>query len=168
MAYATSDDMRARFDERSLAEIVADDDTAVDLGDLSTDTNMLAALDDASGLVDAALLSVQQYTPADLTALTGTSLALLKRLVCTQALLFLKQRRGGGYPSEADAIERDQKWVDDILTRLKRGANVFNIPATLSASEPSREIITVGSVERSQLMRQRTHNYYPATSFPRR
>ena len=147
---------------------MADDDTAVDLGDLSTDTNLLAALDDASGLVDAALLAGQQYTPVNLTELSGTSLALLKRLVCTQALIFLKQRRGYGGIAEADAIERDQKWIDDVLTRLKRGANVFNIAATLTASEPSREIITVGSVDRAQLMRQRTHNYYPATSYPRR
>lgn len=167
MAYATADDMRARFDERSLAEIVADDNSAVDLGDLSTDTNMLAALDDASGMVDAALLTGGQYTPANLSALTGTSLALLKRLTCTQAMLFLKQRRGGGYPSEMEAIERDQKWVDDMLTRLKRGANVFNVAEVLDAGVAEREVITVNSVDRAQLMRDRTQNYYPKRAFPR-
>jgi len=167
MAYATADDMRARFDERSLAEIVADDNSAVDLGDLSTDTNMLAALDDASGMVDAALLTGGQYTPANLSALTGTSLALLKRLTCTQAMLFLKQRRGGGYPSEMEAIERDQKWVDDMLTRLKRGANVFNVAEVLDAGVAEREVITVNSVDRAQLMRDRTQHYYPQRAFPR-
>lgn len=166
MAYASAADMRARFDERSLAEIVADDDTSVDLGDLATDTNMLAALDDASGMVDAAVLTGQQYTTTQLDALTGQSLALLKRLTCTQALIFLKQRRG--YIADQDAIDRDQKWVDDMLQRLKRGANVFNVTDNLEASIPSREIVTPRAVERAQLMRDRTHNYFPDRALSRR
>jgi len=166
MAYATADDMRARFDERSLAEIVSDNDTSVALGDLATDTNMQAALDDATGMVDASLLMGQQYTPTDLASLTGTSLALLVRLTCTQALIFLRQRRG--YVADQDSMEREQKWIDDVLQRLKRGANVFNITATLESGVASREIVTPRAVDRAQLMRDRTNNYFPNRALSRR
>ncbi|MEK9810000.1 MAG: phage protein Gp36 family protein, partial [Candidatus Nanopelagicales bacterium] len=110
MAYAAASDMQLRFDERTLAELVSDTDVAIDTADLATDTKLAAALDDASGVIDAALLTGGRYSAASLSGLTGNSLALLKRLCCVLAMTFLRQRRVGGFPSDVQQIEADQRW----------------------------------------------------------
>ena len=160
MAYAEPSDMRIRYDERNLAELVSDSDSAVALVDLDTNVNLLAALSDASGNVNAALLTGNRYQVADLAALTGDALGDLKRIVCTQAFVYLRQRRGGGYPSELEAIERDEKQVEARLDLLRRGVNVFNLEDQKD-SNPANVQLLPSLVESAQLVRDRTQNYYP-------
>ena len=80
MAYASVADLKKRFDVRTLGDLASDDGTQVASANLPADENVLAALDDASGEIDSAVLVARRYTTSDLTALTGNSLAYLKRL----------------------------------------------------------------------------------------
>lgn len=163
MAYATVADMRERFDERTLSELVSDSGAAVDLADLNTDTNALTALDDASGIVEAALIVGGRYTAAQLAALTGNSLALLKRIVCQLAASQLEQRR---FDFDPDRYERFTAWALEQLDKLRRGENLFNLDDNVSASQASLETPSLAQRNTPGLIRDRTQNYYPVVNLP--
>lgn len=160
MAYATPSDMRKRYDERQLAELVSDTDGSVELVDLDADENLLTSLSDASGNVNAALLTGNRYQVSDLEGLTGDALGDLKRIVCTQAFVYLRQRRGGGYQGDLDAIERDEKQIEGRLDLLRRGINVFNL-VDQKDSNPAPVQFLPSLVDSANLLRDRTQNYYP-------
>lgn len=161
MAYADAADMQLRFDVRTLVELVSDTDAAIDTADLATDTKLAAALDDASGVIDAELLTGGRYSTADLAGLTGTSLALLKRLTCVLAMDFLRQRRPGRFPVDLQQSEADQKWANERLELLRRGVNVFGLDEAIAAGNVAREPLTPTHVQTASLIRDQTQNFYP-------
>lgn len=164
MAYATPAQMRIRYDERTLSELVADDNTAVDLGDLNTDTNLLAMLDDASGMVDAALLTGGLYTAAQLSGLTGNAAALLVRLTCHLAFTLLEERRNGPDPERFD---KRHDWAEQQLEKLRKGINLFGLDAHIAASKGDLSHVTSTTVDRANLVRDRTHHFYPQRTYSR-
>lgn len=168
MAYAAASDMQLRFDERTLAELVSDTDAAIDTADLATDNKLAAALDDASGVIDAALLTGGRYSASDLSGLTGNALALLKRLTCVLAMTFLRQRRPGAFPSDLQQVEADQKWADERLDLLRKGVNVFGLDDAIAAGNVSREPLTPSNVATASLIRDQTNNFYPQRVYARR
>lgn len=163
MAYATPADLRARFDERTISELVSDDGSAVALGDLNTDTNVLAALDDASGMVEAALLFAGRYTTEQLGALTGNSLALLKRIVCHLAAGLLENRR---FDFDPDRYDRMTSWANEQLEKLRSGANLFDLDDNIEATKASLETPSLAQRAEPGLVRDRTRNYYPGVNLP--
>lgn len=167
MAYATSNDMQTRYDVRSLAEMVSDTDAAVAVDDLDTDPILAAVLDDASGEIDAALLTGGRYLPSQLEALTGNAAAHLIRLTCTLAICFLRKRRPGGFQSDIQQNEADEKWAQDRLDRLARGIDVFDVGTLLSAGTPGLASMTPAIVQTAQLLRDRTRNTYPGRTYRR-
>lgn len=164
MAYATVADLRERFDERTIAELVSDENTAVDLVDLATDTNALTALTDASGMVDAALLVSGRYTTAQLSALTGNALGLLKRIVCHLAMAALLDRRPDFDP---DRYAKLTEWAFEQLEKLRTGENIFNLEDQIAASKPALETPTLTERLKPGLVRDRTRNYYPHVNLPK-
>ena len=92
-ALATSDDMRERYDERRLGNLVSDTGTSVNPEDLLLDTKMLTALSSATGRVKAALFRGNIYTEEDLTNLTAESLDFVKDLVCVIGYYNLVRRK---------------------------------------------------------------------------
>lgn len=166
MTWATPADMALRYDVRGLLELPSDTNAAIDEADLDENPVLLELLSAASGEVDSAVRSGERYTTSDLQALTGTSLSLLKQLVCHIAWTFLRERRGG---MDVDEFDARMKWSGDKLDRLRRGENVFatDDPDTAAAMVPSREVITPSSVIAADLTRDRTRNYYPHRSYPR-
>jgi len=91
MAYATPTDLSARFDEAIIKDLASDTGDPVD--NITTDTKVLAALDDASGRIESACTVSRLYSPDDLAGLTGNTLALLKRITCELAMAYLMGRR---------------------------------------------------------------------------
>lgn len=73
MAYATPADFIARVDVRRLGDLGLDDGTRVSPSNLTTNTRLLASLNDASGLIDANLLRSGRYKHTDLTTLATTT-----------------------------------------------------------------------------------------------
>jgi len=126
--YATGQDMVDRFDAGIIGDLLDDDDRdRVPESEIIVDPpvgKMKAALDDASGRIDTALLAGARYTPSDLTKLTENSNAHLKRLTCTLALMNLMGRRPGTATQERDqASVEAETW----LGYLADGKEVFEL-----------------------------------------
>ncbi len=162
MAYAASTDLTARFDERTIKDLVSDSGEPV--ADLSSDLKAQAALDDASGRIDAAVTVAQHYSPTDLAALTGTDQAMLKRLTCELAMLFLMGRRQEAWLG--NDYERIEKRCEDQLDRLRKGERLFGMEVNRNAGLPTIDGPTTVGYHQLHLLRGRTHNFYPQRMLP--
>lgn len=106
MIDVTGSDLSDRFDERDIRELVVDDGSNANVVDISTNSRITVALDDARGEVVAALRKSGRYTDADLEALGGVNASYLKRIVCEIAFLHLLRRRPNFSPQALEAYEK--------------------------------------------------------------
>jgi phage gp36-like protein len=157
-AYAEPADLLARHDNTVVAELCSEDEHAVPAEDLATDTNLLAALEDASGDVESAMLIGKRYTTAQLDALTGNSLAKLKRITCTIALAYLLERRPLVHVSNA---ERLLKRAEEYLEQLRTGQRIFNVEDNLEKQLPTIGGPTSVKAEELNTLGQRMVRYFP-------
>jgi len=163
-SYAEPSDLLARYDAREIGDLVADDGEQIGAAALATDTNVLAALSDASGQIEAALVVGNRYTASALEGLTGNSLALLKRITCMLAICHLMDRRPAGY---GDAAEKRQEQALDYLERLRNGENVFNLSDQKDAGEVDVEGPTYSEYDQQQMWSHRPRNaFYPGLRLP--
>lgn len=157
MSYSSPSDILARYDSRSLGDLCSDSGTRLTPTQLLTDTNLQAALDDASGLVNSAAVYGQRYTPAELAALTDVDLALLKRLVCDLAFAYLVGRRG----NDPEAYQ-STKQAQDMLERIKQGQRLFAVPGEIAAGLEDINFPSIVDYTTINLLRDATLNrYYP-------
>ena len=163
-SYATPAQMKERFDVRILGDLVTDTDTRVSAANLLTDTNLQAALDDASGEIEAALLQGKRYTTADLEGLSGNSAKYLARLTCEIAFGLLWERRPWYERDGREAaIERSKKALD----LLRKGEHVFDVDGVKEAGVPSVEGPSRVELKNQNLLRTRLEGrYFPARSLP--
>lgn len=158
MAYATVPDLTLRYDARAVGDLCSDEGTSVSVAGLDAHPVVDAALDDASGTIDAALMVGGQYTPTDLANLTGNSLSTLVRITCDLAMVNLLQRRGF---AETDRLKAMRDLAESQLERLRQGINVFNIPDrgpdTIGTTGPT--VVEFGDLN---LLPDRTRHYFPA------
>ena len=160
MAYASSADLTARFDSQIIRDLASDSGTQVEEGDLATDVKVQAALDDASGRVEAALTVARIYSTDDLDALTGNSLAMLKRIVCELAMAFLIGRRQEKMLDEG--LQRVEQKSEEYLDRLRKGERLFGAnEEAQDAGLPTVGGMTAVEYNNLNLIPDRTHNYYP-------
>jgi len=162
MAYAAPSDMAERFDERIIKDLASDTGQAV--ASITADTKVLAALDDGAGRIDSAATVGQQYTSANLAALTGTALSLLKRLNCELAMLFLMGRRQDKWLS--DGYEKMERRCEEQLERIRKGERVFGLTANRDAGLPTIDGPTTTEYRDLYLVRDRVQNFYPARVLP--
>lgn len=164
MSYATPADFLKRYDARITGDLVRDDDEQATPAELLDDDNLQAALDDASGDIDSALIVGERYTPLDLQALTGNSQTLLIRMCCDIAMAYLLRRR----PSkDADRDAARLELAEKHLQRLQDGDQVFyrgdtvDHAGVIDTTGPSTVQLT-----NLNLIRGRTQNYYPERQLP--
>lgn len=163
MAYADGSDLLDRFDARLIGDLVSDDNTQVAVADVPTNTVVLAALDDASGDIDAALLTARRYAAADLSGLTGNAQKHLKRITCEIAMAYLRRRRVDFDPESAKAF---MELAEGHLERLRKGINVFGLDDQMDAGLPTVSGPSAVDFQNLNLMRDRVQNYYPARRLP--
>lgn len=161
MAYAAAADLFARHDVRSVNDLANDDGARQSRLDLATNVNVAAALDDASGEIDAAILAGKRYTSDDLTGLSGNALAWLKRITCDLAMSFLYDRRPA---HNVDQYERYHQLAESHLEKLRTGENVFNLAAQQNASLPTINGPTSVDYARLNLIPDRVPRYFPSRS----
>jgi phage gp36-like protein len=162
MAYATSADLAARFDERVLKDLASDTGTAV--SDLSADDNVTAALSDASGLINTAIAApASAYTTAQLSALTGDDLGYLKRIVCSLAMAYLLGRRPEKY---GDDYKQITEHAMEVVDQLRRGNFIFNTSDAKEAGLPTIDGLTVTQYQDLNLLPERVRNFYPIRQLP--
>lgn len=157
-AYAEPSDMLARHDQSVVAQLCSDDGHKVPAEDLATDPNLLAALEDASGDVEAALLIGKRYSVEDLEGLTGNSLAKLKRIVCTIAMANLLERRPVVHIQEADTY---LKRAEAYLEQLRTGQRIFNLEDQVDTQLPTVDGPTSVDCARINLLPDRMTRYFP-------
>ncbi|CAK9093030.1 Uncharacterized protein SCF082_LOCUS43762, partial [Durusdinium trenchii] len=125
-----------------------------------THSVVTTALDDASGKIKGALRKGNRYLPADLSALTGESLALLKRITCDIAMALLLDRR---IDADADQSQKRHERAERYLEQIAAGDIVFDVDDVIEASNAEHiehteiDLVTTDK----HLLRQRTKNYYP-------
>lgn len=158
MAYATPLELLERKDARDIGDLVSDTETPVSPADLPSNTNLLAALDDASGDIEAALLVGGKYTTDDLDGLTGNSRYHLVRITIEVAMYHLLRRRP---EANLDQLEYYSKLRDSYIEPLRGGSNVFNIPAHLAAGKADVSGPTTQQYNDLNLVRDRVRNYFP-------
>lgn len=131
-AYATGEDLIIRYDIDLVGDLSTDERETMDRDEVASSPRVEAALGDASGEVEVALLAGGQYTVEQLQGLTGNALNHLKQIVCGLAMAALYRRR----PEAADKefIEAITKNARDAITALRRGENLFGLPQTLNAA----------------------------------
>ena len=161
-SYATGQDMLARYDARLIGDLVQDEGIQVTSDALPLHVNLIAALEDAYGMIVSTLVVGDRYTldQIDPVKLAPSGLSYLKRLNCDMALLYIKRRRGK-FDAKGDA--ELQKNVDGMLKALKDGAGVLlgildseAVSATLELATP--QIIPICS---RNTIRWNVRNYYP-------
>lgn len=148
MSYAQPSDIITRYDVRRLGDLVNDDGTRASSTQLLSSPVLQSALDDASGMIDAACQRGQRYSPNDLALLTsatsGTplwnSFQLLVRLTCDLAYGLLVGRRG--YNS-TDTGSQSPRYVEAmrLLERLGNGDWVFVTANALAAGVPIPQVL---------------------------
>lgn len=157
-AYADHDDLISRYDERTVRDLLSDDGTPV--GDLSGDSKLSANLQAASGRVEAACLVGQIYTAANLAALTGNTLELLKEIVCDLCMLRLVMRRPEKVSDEHIKVLRET--TEEYLEQLRKGERLFDVTANVEAGLPTVDGPTAIDYQNLNLLPDRIKNYYPA------
>lgn len=158
MAYAEPADLILRVRPETIADLVSDGPVRVTEDELETNANLLAALDDASGEMDAALRVGNRYSAAALAALTDNSLALRKRICCDLAWALLLRRNGS--PTEAEA---SSKKAESMLEALRKGVNIFDLEDNADAGLPESAGPSVQQIINANGIRERTPHYYANT-----
>lgn len=141
MSYATISDLKTRYDNRRLGDLIKDDDTRATGSTLDNSTVLQAVLDDATGMIDSACLAGKRYTTDDLSGLTGTDAALLIRICCDLAYGLLVRRRGFT-EQEVAKLAPGYNEAMQILRQLRLGELVFNVAAVLEAGTMTRAIFS--------------------------
>jgi len=159
-AYATGAEFLNRYDARLVGDLVSDTGTPVAPNDLSTNTVLLALLDDASAAVDAAVFVGNRYTPAQMASLSTTAASFVRRLVCDLGLIFLKRRRGR-FDNEKDAALL--KECNETLDALRKGDDLLMLSGQTEAAASTIELVNpqLVRVPNRSTIRNRTRNYYP-------
>lgn len=140
MPYATPSAALLRYDSRRVGQLCADDGSQVSASALLSDPVLLELLDDASGMIDSALLRGGRYTQDDLRSLSDADAKLLTRLTCDLCYGLLVSRRG--YTStELNALAPAYAGSLALLDRLGNGELIFNVPGVVAAGKPVRAVI---------------------------
>ena len=160
MSYATTDDFALAFDEQTLRELASDTGTAVD--SLSGSPAVAAALDAGAGRIEAACFVGAMYSADDLAGLTGNSAALLKRMNCEIALLYLMSRRPEKYGS--DYFKAIDERIENYLQDIREGARLFATDAAKAAGLPMVDGPSALTFQRLNLITQRTRRFYPSVA----
>lgn len=165
-AYASASDMIARKDVRTLGDLVSDNGIRVIEGSLAGNAKMTAALEDASGLIEAGLLQGKRYSTADLAALTGNSMSYLKRLTCDIAFWLLWDRKPS-YKPEDHSRSAAYEECQTALELLRKGQHIFNVETVKDAGLPDVQTPSLQQYENRNLMVERLRGpAFPARRIP--
>lgn len=144
--YCTPARLALYHDRRSLADLCRDESAPPAMpATVLASPVILAALEAASGLVNAACLAGGRYKPSDLVSLADAGKAYLEKLTADLAYWGLAQRRSpisanlSNVPGAAQAYEE--------LDRLRNGERIFAFAESADAGLPS----VTDDVRRGQL-----------------
>lgn len=146
-AYCSAAEFLNRYDRRTVAKLCSDTGEAIVDGALEANTNLAAALAQASGRVESASLVGERYTPTDLASLTGNAAAHLAGIVADLAYPILARRR----PKENVEVPPQAKEAEEWLEALARGMRIFGFAEAAEAGHMDSSTETRQIVENRKL-----------------
>lgn len=166
-AYATGDDLIARYDVDLIGDLATDDRETLDRDLVADHPKVQTALGDASGELEVALLAGGRYSVEQLESLTGNSLNHLKSIVCGLAMAALYRRR-----PEAAKREHIEDLTEDAraaIKSLRRGENLFGLTEHIEASVPEITGPSAIQLDNRNGLSERMGRFFPlpATRLPR-
>lgn len=167
MAYATPAQLLERYDARVVGDCVSDNGIQVKRPELLTNANLQAALDDASGEIDASVLQAKRYTTTQLGALTGNSAKHLVRLTCAIAMGLLWERRQVSDDEDDTAKETAQKRARQALESLRKGQTIFDVEEIKEAGLPQSHTPSIQRIQQQNMaVDQARGHFYPRRRAP--
>jgi phage gp36-like protein len=159
--YASASDLLLYRDYRSIAQWILDDDTVANEATVLASPKVSTALMAASGEIESACAAGGRYVPADLNALTGASLQMLKELCCSLAFWRLAIRRLINIQKEDISGVAD---AYDLLEQLRLGQRIFSTTEAQDAG--LGESIDMNRVVPGQqrLLTSRMYRFFPRSS----
>lgn len=158
--YCTGTEFQDRFDNRVLGDWASNTGTRVTAALLPTNAKVQAALASASGLVEAAALRGGKYTTADLAALTGNTMAMLKSIVAGVAIGELGAHRLTESKAALAAAERAQAFLE----LLNAGERIFATQESADAGRPEQDQMTPAEIDRRWSMVRQYDRLFGRTS----
>ena len=132
-AYAAISDLTNYRDQRQIADWIATGGVRATLP-LTGNTTVQAHLDAAAGLIEAACVKANHYSPLDLAALTGVSLALLIKINCWLAIDSLSM-----FKTRTKEDQSQIEWAQAVLLELANGTKIFSFQEAANAGEPGTQ-----------------------------
>lgn len=161
-AYATGANLVERYDVDLIGDLAQDTREDMEREAVATHPNVLAALLDASGDVDASMLAGGRYTPTQLSTLSGNSLNHLIRITCAIAMALLIERRPDRVNLElAEGLRKPAK---AHLEALRRGENVFGIQEVIESGTIDLATVSTVDINNLNLLPGRMPRYFPGTA----
>jgi hypothetical protein len=162
MSYALPLDLLARYDVRTLGDLVNDAGVRQGVANLVTDPVIQTMLNDAAGLVNTAIQQGNRITSDDITNLQtagGTGWSMLVRLNCDLAYVMLCQRRG--YASKELSLL--PQWINSnaLLEQLRKGERIFDLVDAKQAGVANWSFPGRTAYHNIQLMRTHNAQFFP-------
>src|SRR5438552_4065476 len=114
VSYLAAAEFLKRCDYNTVGMLCSDNGQPLDPNALLTNTNLQAALQGASGELEAACLPAKRYQPTDLAALTGVSATYRDDVLTGLVIPRLYSRRPGPIEQWKHWIERAERAIKDL------------------------------------------------------
>src|SRR5215475_11301986 len=155
--YLSPADFLKFADVRIIGDLCSDTGTRVTASALLTDPNLNAALQAASGRLEAACLKSSRYTPADLLVLsTSNSGYLLREIIAGITKGILYRRRPERKLPPPPEYEEATKYLDE----LGGGAAIFGLQGVMDAGVISHEVERPDEVEARNMTTRQAEHYF--------
>lgn len=135
-SYLAASDFLNRYDARAVGDLVSDNGNRVSPSNLVNNAVLQEALNDASGMIEAACLRSGRYQPTDLSGLTGVSQRFLWRLIADLAMGLLIERRPDIDRPTPKAYDAALAWLGQLAT----GERIFGLAEVQDAGLPAAQI----------------------------
>lgn len=155
--YCSRAQFLVRYDVRTVAECLSDDDVPLDVSAVPTNAKLLAILQGSSGKLEAAALIGGKYTPTDLAALTASNMAeWIADIVADLAAPKVLGRRFIEFPDYADRL----KQAEGVLAALADGTAIFGLQEVIDAGVIDDEVETASIVEARNMITYQASRYF--------
>jgi phage gp36-like protein len=166
MSYAQPQDAIDRIDVRRWGDLVLDNGVRATANQLLTNTRLIAVLNDASGLIDAALLRGGRYAPTDLQTLattTNNGWYLLLRINVDIAYALALEARGYS-ESEIGSMAPGYAKALEYLDRLMEGQWIFGLAPVVAAGGVPKVVPLSNNIT---LLTQAARRYFGGLNYDR-
>jgi hypothetical protein len=146
------------MDIRPMGQLAMDDGTQASPTQIETNANINAALQAASGMLEAACMAGKRYMPEDLNAIiaqNGNSAYHIKLIICWLATEIIRDRR---------IVRREQgmfgfEWALSELDQLRTGNKIFATQESAAAGLADYQFWTQGDIDSWNLI-TRNQNFW--------